>query len=307
MLKKLFNIIIALCFMSVANAQELNCKVKILHEKITGVDKEVFTGMERSINEFLNTRKWTTDQFNTTEKIDCNIMINLAAKITGTEDGFEGTLNIQASRPVYNSSYSSPTINFMDRDIKFRYSQFAPIEFDDNRVSGSDPMIANLPAILAFYAYLVIGLDYESFSPNGGNEYFKKAQNVVNNAPEFSKVIYGWKAVDGNKNRYWLIDQILSPRFSGFRNFWYSLHRDGLDNMYSKPTDARKTVFDGIAKLAQMNRENPNSILMQFFFNAKSDEMLNIVSQAPREERAPMIALLSQMDVPNAQKYNALK
>jgi hypothetical protein len=308
MLKKLFNIItVLLLSITVANAQELNCKVKVLHEKITGVDKEVFVSMERSINEFLNARKWTTDQFNTTEKIDCNIMINLTTKLTGTEDGFEGTLNIQSSRPVYNSSYASPTINFVDRDIKFRFSQFAPLEFDDNRVSGNDPLIANLPATLAFYSYLILGLDYDSFSPNGGNDYFKKAQNVVNNAPEFSKVIYGWKAVDGNKNRYWLIDQMLSPRFAAFRSFWYTLHREALDNMYAKPAEARKAIFEGIAKLTQMNRENPNSILLQFFFNAKSDEIYNIVSQAPKDERAPYLAMLQQMDVPNAQKYNALR
>lgn len=307
MLKKLFSTFLLSTIIVVAHAQELRCRVKVLHEHITGLDNEVFTGMERAITDFMNSRKWTNDQFNTNEKIDCNVMINLTGRLSGSDDAFDATINIQASRPVFNTNYASPTVNFVDRDLKFRFSQFTPMTFEDNRVAGSDPLTANLPAVLAYYAYLIIGLDYDSFSPNGGTDYFKKAQNVVNNAPEYNKVIYGWKAVDGNKNRYWITDQILSPRFATFRTFWYTLHREALDNMYNKPAQSRKQVFDGIAKLMQVNKENPNSILIQFFFNAKSDEMLGILAQAPKEERPVVISMLQQLDVPNSQKYAALK
>jgi hypothetical protein len=168
-------------------------------------------------------------------------------------------------------------------------------------------MIANLPAILAYYAYLVIGLDYESFSPKGGTEYFKKAQNIVNNAPEQGKTIKGWKAVEGNRNRYWITDQMMNPRFDVLRTFWYTMHREALDNMYTKPDESRKLILKNISKLAQLNKENPSSILLKFFFNAKSDEMVSILAQVPKQERAPYIAMLQQIDVPNTQKYNNLK
>ena len=306
MLRKLCSLILMLLgFVNVVLAQELNCKVKIMSSAIQNVDKQVFTTMEKSISDFLNTRKWTTDEYGTNEKIDVNILINLQGK-TPDDDVYNGTLNIQASRPVFNSSYTSPTVNFVDKDVVFKYSQFTPLQFDDNRVVGNDPAASNLTAILAFYAYLVIGLDYDSFSPLGGANYLKRAQNVVNNAPEQGKSLTGWKAVEGNKNRYWIIDQLLSPRFQDVRNYFYTMHRQGFDKMYSQPDVARQNILSGIPKLHQVNKENPSSILIQFFFNAKSDELAKVVSQVPKEERTQYISMLSQMDVPNSQKYQAL-
>ncbi len=310
MLKKLLNILPVLLvsiLANVASAQEINCKVRVMHDAIQNVDKEVFRGMERALTDFINTRKWTTDQYNPNEKIDCNLMLNLT-KVLDVNDGtYEATMNIQSSRPVYNASYTSPTINFMDRDVRFRYNQFTPLTFDDNRVNGNDALSSNLTAVIAFYMYLAIGFDYESFSPNGGNDYFKKAQNVVNNAPEQGKTITGWRAVDGTKNRYWIIDQLLSPRYKELRNIWYTMHRTALDNMYTKPEESRKLLLEQIPKLVQLNRENPGSILLQFFFNAKSDELASAVAQIPKDQRTNYISMLQQVDVPNAQKYNNLK
>lgn len=294
------------CSLFTAQAQELNCKVAIQHARIQNVDPQVFRTMERSIAEFLNSRKWTSDDWAANERIDVNVMMNLTEK-DPNEDIYKATINIQASRPVYNASYTSPTVNFVDRDVMFRYSQFNPLVFDDNRVSGSDALASNLTAILAFYSYMILGLDYESFAPNGGSVYFKRAQNVVNNAPEQGSSIAGWRATEGNRNRYWLVDQILNPRFAAMRTYWYSMHREGLDNMYSQPDESRKKILNGLPALAQMNRENPASILLQFFFNAKSDELLRILSQAPREERSQYAVLLMAMDVPNVRKYEALK
>lgn len=290
-----------------AGAQELSCKVRVMYDKIQaqGTDRDLFTNLERAITEFMNSRKWTDDQFGTNEKIECNILLNLTSKID--QQSFAGTLNIQSSRPVYNTGYNTPTVNFIDRDVQFSYSQFAPLQFNDNRVSGNDAMSSNLTAILAYYAYLVIGLDYESFSPKGGTDFFKKAQNIVNSAPESGKTIQGWKAVEGNRNRYWIIDQMLSPRFEKFREFWYTLHREALDNMYKKPEESRKLVLKGISDLQQLNKENPGSILLQFFFNAKSDEMAGVVSQVAQQERTQYISMLQQIDVPNTQKYHSLK
>lgn len=305
MLRKPFSALLISCLGLLAQAQELNCKVKVLSSAIQNVDRQVFTTMEKSIADFLNTRKWTKDEFSANEKIDVNIMINLTGK-SPDEDIYTGTLNIQASRPVYNASYTSPIVNYIDKDVVFRYSQFTPMQFDDNRVSGNDAMASNLTAILAFYAYLTLGLDYDSFAPKGGEALFKSAQNVVNNAPEQGKSISGWKAVDGNKNRYWLIDQIMSPRFSELRSYWYSMHREGFDRMQAKPEEAIQKMVSGIPKLHSLNKENPGSIYLQFFFNAKNDEMLKVVGQLPREQRSQYITMLSQMDVPNAAKYQTL-
>lgn len=305
MLKKLCSIIVLCCWALGATAQELNCKVRVMRDKIQGVDKEVFNGMERSIAEFLNTRKWTPDQFQPQERIDCNVLINVTKRIE--DDAYEATINIQATRPVFNTSYAAPLVNFIDRDFTFRYSQFTPLQYDDNRVSGNDPLASNLTATLAYYVYLILGLDYDSFELNGGTEFFKKAQNIVNNAPEQRNTISGWKAVESNRNRYWIIDQILSPRFTTYRQVWYRMHREGLDQMALRPEPSRKVILDDILKLAQLQRENPGAILLQFFFNAKSDEMLSIVAQVPKEQRGIYISMLSQIDVPNAQKYNNLK
>lgn len=305
MLKKLFSIAVLCCFALSGMAQELNCKVKVMYDRIQGVDKQVFLGMERAITEFMNTRKWTTDQYSQNERINCNILINLTKKLD--ENTYEATMNVQATRPVFNSSYTSSLINYIDRDVTFSYSQFTPLQFDDGRVSGSNAMQSNLTALLAFYSYLILALDYDSFAPNGGTDLLKKAQNIVNNAPEQGKTIKGWKAVDGNKNRYWLMDQMLNTRFAAFRTYWYNMHRNGLDNMYNKPVEGRKAILDGILKLGQINRENPSSILIQFFFNAKSEELMSVVAQIPQQERASYIGMLQQMDVPNAQKYNSLK
>lgn len=305
MLKKLFSTILLATVAIAGYAQELNCKVKVMRDAIQGIDKEVFIAMERNILEFMNTRKWTTDQFQNNERIDCNILINLTKQLD--QDVFQATLNIQASRPVFNASYTSSIVNHIDKEFVFRFNQFTPLQFDDNRVTGNDPLASNLTATLAYYAYLVLGLDYESFSPNGGSDFFKRAQNVVNNAPESGKTIVGWRAVDGNKNRYWIIDQILNPRFKEFRTAWYSMHREGLDKMYNKPDESRKLILESLPKFVQINRENPSSILLQFFFSAKSDEFASLVSQEDAGQKTQYISMLQQIDVPNIQKYNSIK
>lgn len=307
MLKRLFSIVL-LCAGLGAQAQELNCKVQITRAKITGVDNEVFNTMQRAITEFMNAHKWTTDEFATNEKIDCNIFINLTAnKLGGDPDVYSATLSIQASRPVFSAAYTSTTVNYVDRDFAFKFNQFTALNFDDNRVSGTEPLSSNLTAVLAYYAYIIVGLDYDSFAPDGGTNYFKRAQNIVNNAPESGKSISGWKAAEGTRNRYWLVDQLLNSRFHDVRTYWYTMHRECLDSMYTRPTEARGRMLNNLKKLTQVNRENPSSMLLQFFFAAKSAEFLNILTQTGKPERAMYIPMLTALDVPNAPKYSALK
>lgn len=287
-------------------AQDLNCKIDINSDRIQNVDPKVFQQLKRSLTEFLNNRKWTTDNFKVNEKIDCSFLLTLTEKSSG-DNTYKATLNIQSSRPVFNSGYNTPLVNFVDRDIYFRFDESQTLQYDDNRVSGSDAASSNLTAIFAYYVYIIIGFDYDSFAPKGGSEFFKKALNIVNNAPEEGKAIKGWKAAENNRNRYWLIDQILNPRFDAFRPFYYNYHRKGLDMMSSKPDEARKVILDGIPVLTKINNENPTSILFQFFFNAKSNEFVNTLMQTPTADRKDYIDQLSKMDVPNTSRYRAIK
>lgn len=308
LLRRLLSVSICLLLATAPlRAQELNCKVRVLHEKIQKVDAAVFTAMERGINEFMNNRRWTGDEFGNTERIDCNILINITDHSESDLDLYTATLSIQATRPVYNTGYTSPIINYIDRDVVFHFSQYTSLQFDDNRVSGSDPLASNLTAILAYYAYLTIGLDYDSFSPAGGTTVFKKAQNVVQNAPEEGANIHGWKAFEDKRNRYWIIDQLLSPRYAQLRAYWYSMHREGLDVLYSKPADGNAKILAGISLLNQMQKDNPGSTLLQFFFNAKSDELTRVVAQLPGEQRKGYFTMLSTADAANAVRYNNIK
>lgn len=306
-MRSVFIVVLLLSLGFAMQAQELNCKVSINSEKMQGVAPEVFTAMQRAVSEFMNNRKWSNDEFATNERIDCQVQITLTAnKVNGDPDIYSATMNVQSSRPVFNSGYVTTMFNTMDRDVAFKFNQFSPLQFDDNRVSGTEPIASNLSAILAYYAYIIVGLDYDSFSPNGGTPYFKKAQNVVNNAPD-QKAVAGWKAVEGTRNRYWLVDQLLNTRFQDLRTYWYTMHRESLDSMFNKPDVARNRILGGLRKVYQVNRENPTSMLMQVFFAAKSEELLHMVSNTPKSERGPYIALLATMDVPNATKYNNLK
>lgn len=289
-----------------SQAQELNAKIDVSFDRIQNVDPKVFQALKKSLTEFVNNRKWTNDNYKASEKIDCSFFINLTER-TPNDNIYKGTLNIQASRPVYNSGYNSPIVNFIDREVVFRFDESQTLQYDDNRVNGSDPLVSNLTAILAYYTYVILGLDYDSFAPKGGDEYFKRALNIVNNAPEEGKSIRGWKAAEGNRNRYWLIDQILSPRFDAFRPYWYNYHRLGLDMMSQKPDVARKAILDGIPTLTKINNDNPTSILLQFFFNAKSTEYVNVLQQSTKEERKDYVDQLSKMDVPNTPKYRGIK
>lgn len=307
MLRKLLNTIALFLVLAVpAAAQELNCKVKVLHEKIQNVDPQVFTSLERSITDFLNTRKWTTDDYAATERIECNMLLNITARSDKDPDLYTATLSVSATRPVYNSSYTSPTINTIDRDVVFRFSQYNALTYDDNRVSGPDPLASNLTAILAYYSYLILALDNDSFSPNGGTTLLKKAQSLVNNAPE-DPSIRGWKAFEDKRNRYWIVDQLLSPRYATYRTAWYTYHREGLDAMWNKPAEGRIKALTALTAMQALLRDNQQSTLVQTFFNAKSDEVTRMVMQGTREERNNYLTLLSVVDPANATKYTNLK
>ncbi len=302
-MKNILLAIVSLFIFLGSHAQEMRCKAIVNAGQIQGVDKKVFKTLEQAIENFINSRKWTTDTYEPSEKIDVVFSLVLSQKIEGVEGGYGGSLSIQASRPIFNSNYSSSTVNYVDKAVSIKYIQFQALDFNDNRVTGSDALASNLTALLAYYTYMVIGLDYDSFSLKGGTTYFNKALNVVNNSPE-NRYISGWKASESKRrNRYWLVDQILNNRFSKFRTSFYTYHRKGLDNMIADPAKARKNMNKIFYDLKRINQENPSSVLLQFFFNAKSDEFMNFIKNAARNEKELIIPICSSIDVRNAQRY----
>ncbi len=297
-------LILLLTSFKISAAQELDAKVEVLSDKIQNVDQKVFQSLKRNLTEFLNSRRWTSDNFQVSERIECNFLLTLESV---NNDVYKASLTVQSSRPVYNSGYNSPLINYVDRDVVFKYVESQLITFDDNRISGSNALESNLPAVFAYYVYMILGIDYDTFEPNGGAGFLKQAQNIVSNAPEEGKQITGWKATEGNRNRYWLIDQMLSPRFKDFMDFYYTYHRLGLDEMSQKPEEARKTILEGIQTLSRINDENPSSILYQFYFNAKTNEYVNILAQTTPDNRKEYVQELSKMDVPGSAKYRTIR
>src|SRR6478736_6956075 len=207
-MRKLFYFFVLLFALTgTLSAQELQARVSIMTDRVgPQTDRKIFGTLQTALNTFMNNRKWTKENFQPNEKIVCNFLLNITQSFDNNL--FQASLTVQAARPVYNSTYESPLINFIDENVMFRYIEFQPIEFNENRVAGNnDPIASNLTAILAYYAYLIIALDFDSFSLRGGDPYFQKVQNIVNNAPD-ARDVSGWKAFDGQRNRYWLMDNL---------------------------------------------------------------------------------------------------
>jgi len=282
-------------------AQELRARVSVISNRVgTNVDRKTFLTLQTALNDFINNRKWTNDNFQPAEKIDCSFLLNLEQ---GSDANvYKASLTIQAGRPIFNSSYSSPIINFQDNDITFKYVEFQQLDFNESRVSGTDALVSNLTAVIAYYINLIIGLDYDSFSQRGGDAYLQKAQNIVNNAPE-GRNIAGWKAFDGTRNRYWLTENLLNSRYTLIHDAYYGYYRLGLDNMYENETKARTEVLNVLSLLNSFNVDNPNTMVLQFFFQGKSDELLKLFSKASPSEKTKALEFLQKLDISNSSKY----
>jgi hypothetical protein len=300
-MKKIFlTLLLSFFIIYLLPAQDLNCKITI-----TAVSKDVeqnsnnkrlFEDMERVIFEFMNNRKWTNDVIQTNERIDCNLIINITKQLSSDE--FEATAQIQSSRPVYNTSYNSTLFNFSDENWTFRYVENQTLEYSDNEARS------NLTSLLAYYAYIMIGLDYDSFSLLGGTSYFEKARMVVSNA--VSQPGKGWKAFDGTKNRFILVENLLDNRFKPLREVSYTYHRLGLDIMSQNIDNGRKEIYDVLPSLQKVYKDNPNSMYMNVFFAAKSEELINIFSKAVPTDKPKVVQILSDVDPSNISKYQQI-
>jgi Domain of unknown function (DUF4835) len=282
-------------------AQELKARVNVISNRVANnVDKKTFQTLQTALDNFINNRKWTTDNFGQQEKIECSFLMNLQS--TDEANVYKASLTIQSARPVFNSSYLSPIINFQDNDLIFKYAEFQQLEFNDNRVSGTDPLASNLTAVIAYYINIILGMDYDSFSPRGGDPFFQKAQNIVNNAPE-GKNISGWKPFDGTRNRYWLAENLLNSRYTIIHDAIYDYYRLGMDKLYDEDANARIQILNVLNLLNNLNAENPNTMVMQFFFQGKTDEFIKIFSKASPPDKSKALEFLQRLDVPNAPKY----
>ena len=277
-------------------SQELNCQVQVLSAGIAGTDKRVFESMQTAIYEFMNTRKWTNETFKIEERIDCSILINITERISADE--FRATLQIQARRPVFKTSYNSALLNYNDNDVVIKYLENQPLEFIETTYSS------NLTSILGFYAYLMIGMDYDSFALNGGTPYLQRALAVVNNAQGGGN--QGWKAFDSDKNRYWLINNMLDATFVSMRECMYNYHRKGLDVMADNKESGRAVIMESLESLKKVHQVKPLSFSMQIFFIAKADEIVNIFSGAFSDEKSKVVALLNEIDPTNSNKYTKI-
>jgi hypothetical protein len=215
---------------------------------------------------------------------------------------YKAKLTVQAARPVYNTNYECPLINFLDENVMFKYVEYQAIEFNENRVSGSDPIVGNLPAILAYYVYVIIGLDFDSFSLRGGDPWFQKAMNIVNNAPE-GRDISGWKAFDGLRNRYWLTENLTNNRYNLMHDAIYSYYRLGMDYMYENETEARSAILNSLSLINTMNNDIPNTMIVAFFFQGKSSELIRIFKKATPEDKQKAREILQKIDISNSNTY----
>jgi hypothetical protein len=279
-----------------AAAQELNCRVKINTETIMGANRQVFNTLEKALNDFVNKTEWTGNQYKPNERINCSMNIN----ITEFEStSFKATIQVESSRPIYNSSYSSPVFNYNDKEFNFDYIEFQNLIFNPNSFDS------NLVSVVSFYCYIIIGLDADTFSQNGGGIYLENAREILTVAQGSS--YKGWNQGEGNQNRYFLITDLLSPTFSQYREALFSYHFEGMDNMHTDLKSAKNTVAEAVNSVAQIAKFRPNAFLMRVFFDAKADEIVSVFSAGPKMNVADLISTLNQVSPINAAKWATIK
>ena len=280
-LKILFTTIILALWCECAMSQELNCKVEVNADKVQNVNKEVFNTLQSAISDYINTQKWTEAQFSTNEKIECRLYLTINSY---EEPNISGDLQIQSLRPVYNSSYTTTIINFKDTKVDFTYELNQPLMFSDVSWEG------NLTGILNFYAYLIIAMDFDTFSPNGGDPYYDKAENIVRMAQ--SEGESGWKAFEDTKNRSSVLSAYTDKTTSGIRDILYKYHRKGLDEMVVSPDKGRSIITQTISTLQSIYDIAPMSVCLSMFKDAKLDELVNVYSKASKTERDEVYEIL---------------
>ena len=296
---KLF-LIVAFLLPIFVNSQELNCQVSIVTDaklEVNSVEKEVFEKLEQTVYELMNNTQWTKDVFAIEERINCNLQIQIKSKLA--QNTYSGSLQVQSTRPAFNSSYNTTLFNFMDQDLQFSFSRNSLLVYAPNQYRD------NLTSVLAFYAYFILGMDYDSYSLKGGTKYFNEAQQIVMLAQSSSSP--GWKSKEaGKRNRFWLVDNVLHQLFEPLRDCFYQYHRKGIDVLYENKESGRQAIYNAINLLSTVIRNRPNSINTQSFVQAKSNELKNLSIDADKNSKTKIVNLLKRIDPANSSKYQEI-
>ncbi len=278
-------------------AQELDCRIQVNYARLPGTTyQQLFQTLQQELYEFINNSTWTNHVYSRDERIECNIFITVEDAISSDE--FSGTIQIQSSRPVYNTSYMSQVFNHLDSDFQFKYTEFDPLEFNENTHQS------NLTSVLAYYIYIILGFDYDTFASMGGTDFFRKAERIVQNAQNAREP--GWKAFENLTNRYWLVENLLNDQYSAMREFQYTYHRQGLDKMPEKATEGRSNIEQAIESFRNVHRRRPGSFLMQIITRAKREEIINIFVEAFPDEKARIYNIMKEVDPANASEYDKI-
>jgi len=294
-MKQLLLVLSFLLTISYSQAQELNCSINLNSDQVEGSNKSVFVTLKKSISEFVNNRKWTELTYANTERIECTM--NIIVKKMDV-DVFTAEIQVQSRRPVFNSNYYSTLFNFKDNSFTFNYKEFDQLEMNENTITS------NLTAVLAYYAYIIIGYDMDSYSRLGGTPYFLAAENIVNSAQGAD--LTGWKAFESTKNRYALVNNLTDEAFKKFREYVYEYHRLGLDDMTSNAINARGKIAEGLPLIREANRARPSAIIISSFMDAKSDELINIFTKGTQKEKADAVEILSDINPSQASRYEKI-
>lgn len=278
------------------SAQELNCTVNINSAQVQTSDRGIFRDMKTAIEQFMNQRKWTNDGYRVHEKINCSLLITITKM--PSIGSFEASVQVQSARPVFNTSYSTLVFNFADRDWEFEYFESQPLEFNENTYTS------NLTSLLAVYAYLILGIDYDTFSELGGSPFFQRAQLVVQNARQSNRA--GWDALGSTRNRYWIVENFNNNQMTDIRKAIYAYHRLGLDTYGTDPEKSRDTILKGLRDIKKVRDVNPNSILVVSFFDAKGKELANIFSEGALPPRREAYDIITYIDPSNRSAYEKM-
>ena len=297
-MKRNILLLIACLMTASAFAQDIDFQININTPKLQTTDPAVFTSLKNAMRDFVDNVDWSPDAFEPEERIKCSIQLTIKEELSANT--FSADMAIQAVRPVYGSTYETILLSHVDKDVSFQYEQFQPLIYSKNAFKD------NLSSILAFYANIVLGMDYDSFSPFGGEQFFQTANDILNIVPPaITQSFPGWRSLDGRRNRYWIIENILSPKFRVYRSAMYDYHRQGLDIMFENANAGRAVLLNSLEVVSGVNRSYPNSMLVQMFANSKSEEIIEIFKEGTRDEKTKVRSIMSKIDSPNASKYRS--
>src|SRR5690606_8178207 len=296
--ESMFRIVLIVLFINVfiVKAQELNCNVTDNANQVGQTNQQVFRTLEKALNDYVNKTKWTSREFSINERITCNMLLT----ITGYDNNqFQGNIQIQSNRPVFNSTYETPVFNYQDQQFRFSYLEFEPLFYNKNAFES------NLVSVITYYVYIILRIDADTFAPQGGTDYFNEAREIVNMAQ--SSRYSGWKQIDGNRTRWELIDNILSNTFIEYRQAMYEYHRLGLDVMAENTEEGKKAISNSITLLGKLNNKRPNSFVMQTFFDAKADEIRDVFADGPKVDIRSLKTTLERIAPLYASNWSDIK